>query len=140
MCILLLCFPISAWPVSPGDDFPAGPVDWDIVVCSAILSFWMLRFLVIGSQINAKYSDTTVLLTEQINLRPGCLWTSPCPPPCACHASHNCVGVCPYAYHCVCGHVCAQFCACICLFGAPVNVCVCVCSVLCLCLPVRCPC
>eukprot|EP00667_Euglena_gracilis_P003908 EG_transcript_3921 len=71
MCFAVSCLLLGALLLesSKGDDFPAGPVDWDIVVCSAILSFWMLRFLVIGSQINAKYSDTTVLLTEQINLQ-----------------------------------------------------------------------
>ena len=54
---------------SPQDTFPEGHLDWHITMGFAMLSFWMLRFLVLGSRINAKYSDTSVLLTEQINLQ-----------------------------------------------------------------------
>jgi len=70
LCFGLSCILLGALLLaSSKGDFPETQMDWEIVVCSAALSFWMLRFLVIGSQINAKYSDTTVLLTEQINLQ-----------------------------------------------------------------------
>jgi hypothetical protein len=43
-------------------------VHWELVIWGSCGSFYLLRFMVLGSRINEKYHDTSVLLTEQINV------------------------------------------------------------------------
>lgn len=44
---------------------------WELMVWGGFSSLYLLRYMVVGSRINAKYSadGTTTLLTEQINLQ-----------------------------------------------------------------------
>jgi hypothetical protein len=42
---------------------------WELLVWGGFSSVYLLRFMVLGSRINEKYHDTTVLITEQINIQ-----------------------------------------------------------------------
>uniref|UniRef100_A0A3Q2DMZ0 Putative homeodomain transcription factor 2 n=1 Tax=Cyprinodon variegatus TaxID=28743 RepID=A0A3Q2DMZ0_CYPVA len=42
--------------------------NWELVIWCASLSLFLLRFVTLGSETSKKYSNTSILLTEQINL------------------------------------------------------------------------
>nr|XP_061809250.1 protein PHTF2-like isoform X7 [Nerophis lumbriciformis] len=42
--------------------------NWELVVWCSSLSLFLLRFVTLGSETSKKYSNTSILLTEQINL------------------------------------------------------------------------
>ncbi|KAK9975474.1 hypothetical protein ABG768_020730 [Culter alburnus] len=42
--------------------------NWELVIWCASLSLYLLRFVTLGSETSKKYSNTSILLTEQINL------------------------------------------------------------------------
>ncbi|XP_068132308.1 protein PHTF2 isoform X2 [Hyperolius riggenbachi] len=42
--------------------------NWELVIWCISLSLFLLRFVTLGSETNKKYSNTSILLTEQINL------------------------------------------------------------------------
>ncbi|XP_052441369.1 protein PHTF2-like isoform X4 [Carassius gibelio] len=42
--------------------------NWELVIWSGSLSLYLLRFVTLGSETSKKYSNTSILLTEQINL------------------------------------------------------------------------
>ncbi|XP_067284748.1 putative homeodomain transcription factor 2 isoform X2 [Pseudorasbora parva] len=42
--------------------------NWELLIWSASLSLYLLRFVTLGSETSRKYSNTSILLTEQINL------------------------------------------------------------------------
>ncbi|KAK3544365.1 hypothetical protein QTP86_010159 [Hemibagrus guttatus] len=42
--------------------------NWELVIWSFSLSLFLLRFVTLGSETSKKYSNTSILLTEQINL------------------------------------------------------------------------
>ncbi|XP_071942545.1 protein PHTF2-like [Antedon mediterranea] len=42
--------------------------NWDVVIWSFCLSIYLLRFVTLGSEINKKFRNSSLLLTEQINL------------------------------------------------------------------------
>uniref|UniRef100_A0A8C9TE04 Putative homeodomain transcription factor 2 n=1 Tax=Scleropages formosus TaxID=113540 RepID=A0A8C9TE04_SCLFO len=42
--------------------------NWELVIWCASLSLFLLRFVTLGSETSRKYSNTSILLTEQINL------------------------------------------------------------------------
>ena len=42
--------------------------NWEMISWGLILGFLMLRLITLGSKINKKYRNLSVLLTEQINL------------------------------------------------------------------------
>eukprot|EP00057_Strongylocentrotus_purpuratus_P014803 XP_011669277.1 PREDICTED: putative homeodomain transcription factor 2 isoform X2 [Strongylocentrotus purpuratus] len=42
--------------------------NWEVVAWTFCLSPFLLRFITLGSEINKKFRNTSVLLTEQINL------------------------------------------------------------------------
>lgn len=44
-------------------------LQWELVSWCGAVSFYLLRFMVLGSRINERYRDTSVLLTEQINVQ-----------------------------------------------------------------------
>ncbi|XP_076152309.1 protein PHTF2 isoform X2 [Alosa pseudoharengus] len=42
--------------------------NWELVIWCSSLSLFLLRFITLGSETSKKYSNTSILLTEQINL------------------------------------------------------------------------
>uniref|UniRef100_UPI00398F33DF protein PHTF2-like isoform X4 n=1 Tax=Pristiophorus japonicus TaxID=55135 RepID=UPI00398F33DF len=42
--------------------------NWELVIWCISLTLYLLRFVMLGSETNNKYSNTSILLTEQINL------------------------------------------------------------------------
>ncbi|XP_051544394.1 protein PHTF2-like isoform X3 [Myxocyprinus asiaticus] len=42
--------------------------NWELMIWCASLSLYLLRFVTLGSETSKKYSNTSILLTEQINL------------------------------------------------------------------------
>ncbi|XP_031565652.1 putative homeodomain transcription factor 2 [Actinia tenebrosa] len=48
--------------------FPSLMFNWEVSVWGLVLSIYVLRFMTLGSKINHKYRNTSVVLTEQINL------------------------------------------------------------------------
>ncbi|KAF3859155.1 hypothetical protein F7725_021554 [Dissostichus mawsoni] len=42
--------------------------NWELVIWCSSLSLFLLRFVTLGSETSKKYSNTSILLTEQINL------------------------------------------------------------------------
>ncbi|XP_051974125.1 LOW QUALITY PROTEIN: protein PHTF2-like [Xyrauchen texanus] len=42
--------------------------NWELMIWCASLSLYLLRFITLGSETSKKYSNTSILLTEQINL------------------------------------------------------------------------
>lgn len=42
--------------------------NWELLIWSVSLSLYLLRFVTLGSETSKKYSNTSILLTEQINL------------------------------------------------------------------------
>ncbi|XP_073722581.1 putative homeodomain transcription factor 2 isoform X4 [Misgurnus anguillicaudatus] len=42
--------------------------NWELVIWCSSLSLYLLRFVTLGSETSKKYSNTSILLTEQINL------------------------------------------------------------------------
>ncbi|XP_069764870.1 protein PHTF2-like [Narcine bancroftii] len=42
--------------------------NWELVIWCISLTLYLLRFVMLGSETNSKYSNTSILLTEQINL------------------------------------------------------------------------
>lgn len=48
--------------------FPA-PHSAQLLVWCCFISFFLLRYLTLGSNTNNRYRDTSVLLTEQINVQ-----------------------------------------------------------------------
>lgn len=44
-------------------------VVWQLLVWCCFISFFLLRYLTLGSNTNNRYRDTSVLLTEQINVQ-----------------------------------------------------------------------
>ncbi|CAN0021032.1 unnamed protein product [Discosporangium mesarthrocarpum] len=42
---------------------------WELLVWCCFISFFLLRFMTLGSRTNNRYGDTSVLITEQINLQ-----------------------------------------------------------------------
>ncbi|XP_078275859.1 protein PHTF2-like isoform X2 [Rhinoraja longicauda] len=42
--------------------------NWELVIWCVSLTLYLLRFVMLGSETNNKYSNTSILLTEQINL------------------------------------------------------------------------
>ncbi|XP_043944256.1 protein PHTF2 isoform X2 [Protopterus annectens] len=42
--------------------------NWELVIWCVSLTLFLLRFITLGSETNKKYSNTSILLTEQINL------------------------------------------------------------------------
>eukprot|EP01012_Entosiphon_sulcatum_P063049 TRINITY_DN8998_c0_g1_i3.p2 TRINITY_DN8998_c0_g1~~TRINITY_DN8998_c0_g1_i3.p2 ORF type:complete len:158 (-),score=46.75 TRINITY_DN8998_c0_g1_i3:268-741(-) len=49
--------------------FPSSLFHWEILGWGLVISWYLLRFMVLGSRINSKYRDTSALLTEQINVQ-----------------------------------------------------------------------
>nr|XP_040029461.1 protein PHTF2-like isoform X3 [Gasterosteus aculeatus aculeatus] len=50
------------------DTFLACHYNWELVIWCSSLSLFLLRFVTLGSETSKKYSNTSILLTEQINL------------------------------------------------------------------------
>lgn len=42
---------------------------WELMAWGVFASVYLLRYMVLGSRINAKYHDQSTLLTEQINVQ-----------------------------------------------------------------------
>lgn len=40
--------------------------NWELVIWCASLSLYLLRFVTLGSETSKKYSNTSILLTEQV--------------------------------------------------------------------------
>jgi hypothetical protein len=69
ICSLLLAAMITySVFVSTDVPFPSTLIHWEVLSWCVFISLFLLRFMVLGTRINAKYNDSTVLLTEQINL------------------------------------------------------------------------
>lgn len=66
--ILLLGVMLYEYFVSSVGHFPFTLFHWEVLLWSVFLSAYLLRFLVCGTRINAKYSGISILLTEQINV------------------------------------------------------------------------
>ncbi|TNN25224.1 putative homeodomain transcription factor 2 [Liparis tanakae] len=50
------------------DTFLECHYNWELVIWCSSLSLFLLRFVTLGSETSKKYSNTSILLTEQINL------------------------------------------------------------------------
>ncbi|XP_062416183.1 protein PHTF2-like isoform X4 [Pungitius pungitius] len=50
------------------ETFLACHYNWELVIWCSSLSLFLLRFVTLGSETSKKYSNTSILLTEQINL------------------------------------------------------------------------
>ncbi|KAK3748305.1 hypothetical protein QZH41_019801, partial [Actinostola sp. cb2023] len=48
--------------------FPSLMFNWEVSVWGLALCIYVLRFMTLGAKVNLKYRNTTVVLTEQINL------------------------------------------------------------------------
>lgn len=44
--------------------------NWELVIWCSSLSLFLLRFVTLGSETSKKYSNTSILLTEQVNTQP----------------------------------------------------------------------
>lgn len=42
--------------------------NWELVIWCSSLSLFLLRFVTLGSETSKKYSNTSILLTEQVNI------------------------------------------------------------------------
>nr|XP_026693792.1 putative homeodomain transcription factor 1 [Ciona intestinalis] len=63
----LLCF-ITVQLMHSSETFTSSLLYWECLVWLLALAVFLLRFITTGAKINKKYSNTSVLLTEQINL------------------------------------------------------------------------
>ncbi|KAJ8020993.1 putative homeodomain transcription factor 2 [Holothuria leucospilota] len=64
MLISVLCMEM----IRSSDNFPSNLHNWELVGWTFSLSPFLLQFIILGSEINKKFRNTSVLLTEQINL------------------------------------------------------------------------
>lgn len=44
--------------------------NWELVIWCSSLSLFLLRFVTLGSETSKKYSNTSILLTEQVSRLP----------------------------------------------------------------------
>ncbi|KAF7645358.1 hypothetical protein LDENG_00206140 [Lucifuga dentata] len=65
---LSVSFIICAQLLHSHKTFLESPTNWELVVWGSSLILFLLRLATLGSETNAKYSNSSVLLTEQINL------------------------------------------------------------------------
>ena len=49
--------------------FPSTLVHWELLVWWLASAVYLLRFMMLGMRINGRYHNTSVLLTEQMNLQ-----------------------------------------------------------------------
>ncbi|XP_065063692.1 protein PHTF2-like [Rhopilema esculentum] len=54
--------------ISDKDSFISYYFNWEVTAWTMIIGIYLIRFLTLGAEINLKYRNNTVLLTEQINL------------------------------------------------------------------------
>ncbi|CAM9572851.1 unnamed protein product [Choristocarpus tenellus] len=55
--------------LSKDSHFLSTLVHWELLVWCCFISFFLLRFMTLGSRTNNRYRDVSVLLTEQINVQ-----------------------------------------------------------------------
>ncbi|XP_039259772.2 protein PHTF2-like [Styela clava] len=67
LSLFLLCF-ISLQLLHDTDLYLSSLIFWEMTAWLLALAIFLLNFMTIGAQINRKYSNTSMLLTEQINL------------------------------------------------------------------------
>eukprot|EP00904_Undaria_pinnatifida_P003802 jgi/Undpi1/13422/HiC_scaffold_8.g03081.m1 len=68
LCLALLAA-ILAEAISREARFLSTVIHWELLVWCCFISFFLLRYLTLGSNTNNRYRDTSVLLTEQINVQ-----------------------------------------------------------------------
>ncbi|CAN0195636.1 unnamed protein product [Ectocarpus sp. 12 AP-2014] len=66
---LALLAAILSEAISRESRFLSTVVHWELLVWCCFISFFLLRYLTLGSNTNNRYRDTSVLLTEQINVQ-----------------------------------------------------------------------
>eukprot|EP00667_Euglena_gracilis_P006082 EG_transcript_6130 len=66
-CVLLLAMLYEYFVTGLGH-FPFSLLHWEMLAWGIFLSAYLLRFLMCGSRLNAKYGGISILLTEQINV------------------------------------------------------------------------
>eukprot|EP00668_Euglena_longa_P038733 GGOE01049797.1.p1 GENE.GGOE01049797.1~~GGOE01049797.1.p1 ORF type:complete len:559 (-),score=164.70 GGOE01049797.1:199-1875(-) len=66
-CLLMLTMLYEYFVTGLGR-FPFSLLHWEMLAWGIFLSAYLLRFLICGSRLNAKYGGISVLLTEQINV------------------------------------------------------------------------
>ncbi|CAM9147322.1 unnamed protein product [Scytosiphon promiscuus] len=66
---LALTTAILSQSISRETRFLSTVVHWELLVWCCFISFFLLRYLTLGSNTNNRYRDTSVLLTEQINVQ-----------------------------------------------------------------------
>eukprot|EP00903_Cladosiphon_okamuranus_P014717 g13637.t1 len=66
---LALLAAILSEAISREARFLSTVVHWELLVWCCFISFFLLRYLTLGSNTNNRYRDTSVLLTEQINVQ-----------------------------------------------------------------------
>jgi len=54
--------------ISDKDFFLSYYLNWEVTAWTMVIGIYLMRFLTLGAEINMKYRNNTVLLTEQINL------------------------------------------------------------------------
>uniref|UniRef100_T1ITP0 PHTF1/2 N-terminal domain-containing protein n=1 Tax=Strigamia maritima TaxID=126957 RepID=T1ITP0_STRMM len=62
--ICFLCFQL----MKDSENFGHALLHWELVVWTLALGVYLLRFMTLGTKINKKYGNPSVLITEQINL------------------------------------------------------------------------
>lgn len=58
--------PLSFQLLHIHDTFLACHYNWELVIWCSSLSLFLLRFVTLGSETSKKYSNTSILLTEQV--------------------------------------------------------------------------
>lgn len=68
LLVLVMAVSISFKATTLTSSLLVTTTDWQVVLWAFMLSVYLLRFMTLGSHINQKYQNTSLLLTEQINL------------------------------------------------------------------------
>ncbi|XP_065652023.1 protein PHTF2 isoform X3 [Hydra vulgaris] len=67
LLVVLTCIQFLSINVKE-DSFLSYFFSWELTAWSLVLGVFLIRFIALGSDINRKYKNTSILLTEQINL------------------------------------------------------------------------